>query len=281
MGKSKLGRMRKYSHQKYSHPKKSANPNPSLQPVHYPNQFLFSLRNVPSALVHQSSIYNYSRVFTILSNDGTLRHQLNLIKHCELYLMLCTFSTEDNRPVPERTLIINTDFTWRVIVSNQILNMSVPNVPEHLASLESFLLLLDFVDNTNLCLGIQNENLRELAMAGGRNGEFKDRHGKTKAKLFGNTIRTVNCSALTYSGNICEQCKSHKKVLLTMSSNHKCRNYSKGCKTNPSSHCKWTNLTEREMEERIKNCRTERQNAQRKISRLEEKFQKVFQLSRF
>ena len=83
MGKNKLGRVRKYSHRKYHpHP---ATPNPDQQPCRLQNQFQFSLRNVSPAVLHQSSIYNYSRVFTILSNDGVFKNQWNLIKHTELY----------------------------------------------------------------------------------------------------------------------------------------------------------------------------------------------------
>lgn len=275
MGKNKLGRVRKYSHRKYHpHP---ATPNPDQQPCRLPNQFQFSLRNVSPAVLHQSSIYNYSRVFTILSNDGVFKNQWNLIKHTELYLMLCTFSTNGTTPVPEKTVIVNTDLTWRVIASNLSANESVSDVPQHLVTLDSFLLLLDFVDKCNICHGIQNDNLKELSMTGGRNGLFKDLHGHTKAKLLSGTIRTVNCCGLAHS-NICEPCKSYKKVLLTMYSNQKSENYFKtqsACKTSPSSHCAWKNLSEKEKEERIKNCRQRRQSTSRKISRLEEKFKEV------
>ena len=94
-------------------------------------------------------------------------------------------------------------------------------------------------------------------MTGGRNGEFKDLHGNTKARLLSETIRTVNCSGLTPS-NICEPCKSYKKVLLTMYSYQKsqrCFKTESACKTSPTSHCAWKNLNEKEKEERIKNCR--------------------------
>ena len=185
MGKSKLGRVRKYSNRTYQQPSESAThdtdtatPNTDL-----PYQFLFSLRNVAPAVLHQPSICNYSRVFTTLSNDGVFRNQWNLIKHSELFLMLCTFSTNGITPVPERTVIVNTDLTWRVIACNSSVNDSVFNTPKHLVTLDSFLLLLDFVDKCNICTGIQNDNLVKLSMTGGRNGEFKDLHGKTKARL--------------------------------------------------------------------------------------------------
>ena len=123
MGKSKLGRVRKYANRVYQRPFESAThdtatatatPNADLL-GHLPYQFLFSLRNVAPAVLHQPSICNYSRVFTILSSEGVFRNQWNLIKHSELFLMLCTFSTRGITPVPERTVVVNTDLTWRVI----------------------------------------------------------------------------------------------------------------------------------------------------------------------
>ena len=72
MGKSKLGRIRKYSNRIYQQPSESATcdtatatPNADLL-GHLPYQFLFSLHNVAPAVLHQPSICNYSRVFTIL-----------------------------------------------------------------------------------------------------------------------------------------------------------------------------------------------------------------------
>ena len=283
MGKSKLGRVRKYSNRIYQQPSESAThdtatatPNTDLL-GRLPYQFLFSLRNVAPAVPHQPSICNYYRVFTILSNDGVFRNQWNLIKHSELFLMLCTFSTSGITSVPERTVIVNTDLTWRVIACNSSANDSVLNIPKRLVTLDSFLLLLDLVDKCNICTGIQNDNLVKLSMTGGRIGEFKNLQGKTKARLLSETVRTVNCSGLTLS-NICEPCKSYKKVLLIMYSYEKSQNYFKtesACKTSPTSHCAWKNLCEKEKEERIKNCRQKRQNTSRKISRLEEKFKEV------
>ena len=289
MGKSKLGRVRKYSNRRYKQPSESAThdtatatatPNTDL-PCRLPNQFLFSLRNVAPAVLHQPSICNYSRVFTILSNDGVFRNQWNFMKLSELYLMLCNFSTSGGTPVPERTVIVDTDFTWRVIVGNSSASNYVLNTPKHLDTLDSFLLLLDLVDKCNICPGIQNDNLLKFSMTGGRNGVFKDLHGNTKARLLSETIRTVNCSGMTLS-NICKPCKSYmyKKVLLTMYSNQKSQKYFKTesvCKTSPGSHCAWKNLCGKEKEERIKNCRQRRQSTctSRKISRLEEKFKEV------
>ena len=169
MGKSKLGRVRKYSNRIYQQPSESATHDTATAAVtatpnadllgRLPYQFLFTLRNVAPAVLHQPSICNYSRVFTILSNEDVFRNQWNLIKHSELFLMLCTFSTSGIAPVPERTVIVNTDLTWRVIACNSSANDSVLNTPKHLVTLDSFLLLLDLVDKCNICPGIQNDNL--------------------------------------------------------------------------------------------------------------------------
>ena len=285
MGKSKLGRVRKYSNRRYQQPSESATrdtvtstctPNTD-PPCCLPNEFLFSLRNVAPAVLHQTSVCNYSCVFNILSNDGVFRSQWNLIKHSGLYLMLCTFSSSGIAPVPEKTVIVNTDFSWNVIACKLSVNDSVLNTPKHLVTLDSFLLLLDFGDKCNVCPGIQNDDLVELSMTGGRNGDSKDLHGNTKARLLSETIRTVNCCGLTLS-NICEPCKSYKRVLLTMYSkqkSQKCFKPETARKTSPTSHCAWKNLSEKEKEERIKICRQRRQSASRKISRLEEKFNEV------
>lgn len=145
MGKSKLGRVRKYSNRAYQqhsesatdHDTATATPNADLL-GHLPYQFLFSLRNVALAVLHQPSICNYSQVFTILSNEGVFRNQWNLIKHSELFLMLCTFSMHGITPVLERTVIVNTDLTWKVIACNSSANDSVLNTPKHLVTLDSF-----------------------------------------------------------------------------------------------------------------------------------------------
>ena len=48
--------------------------------------------------------------------------------------------------------------------------------------MESFLHLLDFVDRSSICPGIDDQKFKDLAHSGGRNGVFKDRDGKTKAQ---------------------------------------------------------------------------------------------------
>ena len=69
-------------------------------------------------------------------------------------------------PVPERTVIVNTDLTWRVIACNSSSNDSMLNTPKHLVTLDSSP-LLDLVDKCNICPGIQNDNLVKLSMTGG------------------------------------------------------------------------------------------------------------------
>lgn len=115
--------MRKYSHQKY---RSNANSCVSCSdgvkpiPVHscgIPIKFQFALCNVPQAVMHQSSLRNYSSVFTSLLDDGVLNNNWNLIKYSELFLMLFTFA--GNATVPEKTVIINSDFSWRVVAANK------------------------------------------------------------------------------------------------------------------------------------------------------------------
>ena len=90
------------------------------------------------------------------------------------------------------------------------------NVPEELTDLKSFLHLIDFVDRSSICPGIDNQKFKELAHSGGRNGVFKDCHGKTTANLSNNTIRPVDCRSLWHSGIACGPCKAYRKTLLTM-----------------------------------------------------------------
>lgn len=278
----RLGRIRKYSHRKY-HPNAnscvstcvSSPDGVKLKPLHscgMPIDFQFALRNVPQAVMHQSSLCNYSFVFTILSDESVLNNKWNLIKHSELFLVLCTFG--GNATVPEKTVIINPDFSWRVIAANHDVKGSLVNVPEQVSTVESFLHLLDFVDRSTVCPGIYEKALNDLAMSGGRNGVFKDLHGNAKARFSNETIRPVDCSGLWHSGTICEHCKTYKKTLLTMLCNQKSKN-SPSDKMSASSHCAWKNLNEKGKEKRIKNCRQQRHTSSKKIHHLEEKFKKV------
>jgi len=67
--------------------------------------------------------------------------------------MLCAFTRVNN--VPEKTIIVNTDFTWKILTSNRNVKEFVEDVPEELTNMESFLHLLDFVDRSSICPGIE------------------------------------------------------------------------------------------------------------------------------
>ena len=275
----KIGRRRKYSHRKYMNSRPAGNIQSQSLPVEpscVPIEYQFPLRHLPSAVLHQSSLYNYTQVFSVLSENNAFKNQWNVIKHSELFLMLCTFTKVNN--VPEKTIMVNPDFTWKVLTSNRNVTEFVENVPEELTNMESFLHLLDFVDRSSICPGIDDQKFKELAHSGGRNGVFKDCHGKTKANLSNDIIRPVDCRGFWHSGIACEPCKAYKKTLLTMLSNQKSRaalREIKTAKTSSSSHCAWSRLNEKEKEERIKNCSLGRKISARKMHLLEEKFNNV------
>ena len=84
-----------------------------------------------------------------------------------------------------------------------------------LTNVGNFLHLLNFVDRSSVCSGIENQKFKELAHTGGRNGVFKDCHGKTKAKLSNDIIRPVDCIGLWHSGIACEPCKAYKKNFVS------------------------------------------------------------------
>lgn len=80
---------------------------------------------------------------------------------------------------------MNTDFSWRLIVNNvSIEDLKSDGIPSQLNASGKFLQLLNFIDKVAVCHGIKaDERMKELSMAGGRNGVFKDRKGNVKAKL--------------------------------------------------------------------------------------------------
>ena len=96
-------------------------------------------------------IISYSEVFTVISHSNVLKNQWNLIEHFQF--------SNANTNVPEKTLIVNKDFSWRVLALNRNVTESMENVPELLITLESFLHLLDFSDRSTVCLGINDEKL--------------------------------------------------------------------------------------------------------------------------
>ena len=126
-----------------------------VEPSCVPIEYQFPLSHLPSAVLHQSSLYNYTQVFSVLSGNNAFKNQWNVIKHSELFLMLCTFTKVNN--VPEKTIMVNPDFTWKVLTSNRNVTEFVENVPEELTNMESFLHLLDFVDRSSICPGIDDQ----------------------------------------------------------------------------------------------------------------------------
>ena len=118
----KLGRIRKYSHSRYQkslnskkHDGQSSDPKlpDSGWFASIPYNYQFSLRNVPSTILNEPSIENFTHIFTLLETNKTFSSQWNIIKHSQPFLMLCNFSTSGNiiAPAAKITLIINTDLT--------------------------------------------------------------------------------------------------------------------------------------------------------------------------
>ena len=279
MGKIKLGRVRKYSHRKYSKLTTTTETPVQKKPIFstMPLHFQFSLRDVPHAVLNQSSVHNFTYVFNILSKDKTLKNNWNLIKHSELFLMLCCFTTETElQPVANKTIIVNTDFTWNVIVKNKVINTTVSGIP-HKLDMASFITLLEVVDESDVCPGIVDEDLKQLSISGGRQGVFRDRHGEIKARLDeDDSMQYIQCQGIVKSKAICEPCQVYKKTLQTMLSNTRnVSDHQSQSKTMVGSHCPWKHLSDQEKAERIRNCREERHQMARKVKRLEEKVKEV------
>jgi len=195
--------------------------------------------------------------------------------------MLCSFEIDgDLIQVPQKTIIVNTDFTWKVLAVNKTIDL-IDGIPKHIENLDNFLKLMDYVDCSVVCPSISDDKFRDLAMSGGRNGIFRDKHGKFKAKLSQNIIRPIDCSVIVEVGQTCQACKAFKKSLSTMISNEVARyRYPSDVKTKPSktevdSHCPWKFLTEEEREERVKLSQQDRKRMAQKIKNLENKFQEV------
>ena len=96
--------------------------------------------------------------------------------------MLCNFSYTDKNVTPavRRTIIVNTDLTWKVIIGHKNVNgeMQIPKVLKHAGD---FVYLFNLVDASVLCTGICDYDLVTLALSGHRCDTFKDRHGNFKA----------------------------------------------------------------------------------------------------
>ena len=87
----KIGRRRKYSHWKYTkhHPTgntQTKSSPPVVPSYNVPIEYQFPLRHLPSAVLHQSSLYNYTQVFSVLSESNVLKNTWNAIKHALLSL---------------------------------------------------------------------------------------------------------------------------------------------------------------------------------------------------
>lgn len=282
MGKTRLGRKRKFSHHKYQtlqDKKETIENSPSYG---LPLKYQFALRNVPNAVLNVPSAYNFTNVITVLLKDKVLKNQWNIIKHSELFLMLCTFITQEGEaPQPEKTIMVNTDLTWKVIVTNMNVNNEIAsNVPQTLC-IDSFVTLLDLVDQCTICPGIVDKDTLQLSYTGGRNGVFKDKYGNIQARNNGKSIHTTRCKVILRGQTMCEPCKLYKKTLLTMVSSQKiksCRQEDSKNNTNADSHCPWMYLSEHEKQERINKCREDRHRSTKKIKRLEEKFKEVSEM---
>jgi len=283
----RIGRRRKHCHRFYGRSKKiqvnkenKAVPSIKISSTQstVPLKYQFSLRDVPSAVLNQPSIANFSTVFNVLNKDNILESKWNLIEHSDLFMMLCTFTPGVTPPVPEKSIMINLDFTYKVFACN-IHVTNLKDIANELNNIEHFVKLLDYVDQHIVCPGIVcNEKLHQLAVSGGRNGIFKDRKGNIRGKLneSATCIRPLDCSGIVRNSNsICESCQVFKKTLLTMLSNQNARKQSHSA-TNVNSHCPWKCLSTGEVELRVKHLREERQKMARELSRLKQKFQKVF-----
>ena len=247
-----------------------------------PYEFQYHLRDLDDSV--KPSIETFTHIFNLLEKESAFSHQWNLIKHSQSFLMLCNFSTDKNvTPAVRRTIIVNTDLTWKVIIGHKNINgeMQIPKVLRHAGD---FVYLFNLVDASVLCTGICDYDLVTLALSGNRCGTFKDRHGNVKAQLLdGDTIRPINCSGVVHgiSGVLCEACKSYRHSLvailskerrLSTSSKHESPMKSR---TQVNSHCPWKRLSEQERRKRARNCTLERQKSSKKIALLERKLKNV------
>ena len=131
-------------------------------------------RDVPSAVLNQPFITNFTTVFSVLDKDNILKSKWNLIEHFNMFMMLCTFTPGVTLPVPKKSVMINLDFTYKVFACN-IHVTNLKDIPSEVSHTEHFVKLLDYmyVDELSVCPGIVcNEKLEELAWSGGRNGDM-------------------------------------------------------------------------------------------------------------
>ena len=184
------------------------------------------------------------------------------------------FSTDKNvTPAVRRTIIVNTDLTWKVIIGHKNINgeMQIPKVLRHAGD---FVYLFNLVDASVLCTGICDYDLVTLALSSNRCGTFKDRHGNVKAQLLdGDTIRPINCSGVVHgiSGVLCEACKSYRHSLLAILSKERRLSTSSKhespmkSRTQVNSHCPWKRLSKQERRKRARIAPLNGRKAQRKL----------------
>ena len=151
-------------------------------------------------------------------------------------------------PLPEKSIMINLDFSYKVFACN-IHVTDLKDIPNEVSHTERFVKLLDYVDEHSVCPGIVcNEKLEQLAMSGGRNGIFKDKKGKIRGKLNESStcVRPVDCFGIVQNSNsICKSCQVFRKSLLTMLSNQNAKKQSQSA-TSANSHCPWKYLSTEE-----------------------------------
>ena len=75
----KIGRRRKYSHWKYAQHNPTGNTQtkssrPVLSSYNVPIEYQFPLRHLPPTVLHQSSLYNYTQVFSVLSENNAFKN---------------------------------------------------------------------------------------------------------------------------------------------------------------------------------------------------------------
>lgn len=276
MGKVKLARKRKYSHRQYK-----LKTIPLDKPY---NKFDFHLRNLSPEIINVPSINNFSKIFEELTDKNVLVNRWTLVQHTNPFLLLSTFSTsKTTTPAAKKTVIVNEDLSWIVLIANKNVSGKVTGISNQLENPSDFIKLLDFADSCVVCPGILcNDSLIQFCKRHNNNGAFKDNRGIIKAQLMdGNIVRPTDCSYLLEAATSqpCQNCKAYRKCLLTKLSREKRKELDhKPAKTQVNSHCPWKYLTAEEHKERVKNCREDRQKKSKRIAQLEEKFKKVNEL---
>lgn len=218
MRKTRLGRKRKFCHHKYNEKKAQTYEHCTSSGLTMPLQHQFLLRNVPSAVLNNTSVYNFTNIVTVLLKANIFKGQWNIIKHSDIFLMLCTFITDKGQaPRPEKTIMVNTNLTWTVVLANRpISNETTKNIPATLCTV-TFLELLERIDQCTICPGIVSDDAEKLSQNGGRNRVFRDNKGNIKAQLTSEScIHSTSCKVILHGEAICESCKTYRKTFLTM-----------------------------------------------------------------